>query len=75
MAFTNFVYIKLYRGTSHDVCFKVHKAGVPTKHRLGVHVRAVSALAEAVLTSAHNLCFEEKIMEIGIPPAYPSFAI
>ena len=31
--------------------------------------------AEAVLTSFHNLCFGAKIRKIGIPPAYPSFAI
>ena len=31
--------------------------------------------AEAVLKSTHNLCFGAKIRKIGIPPAYPSFAI
>ena len=30
---------------------------------------------EAVLTCTHNLCFGTKIRKIGIPPAYPSFAI
>ena len=31
--------------------------------------------AEAVLTSTHNLCFGAKIRKIGLPHAYPSFAI
>ena len=40
-----------------------------SKHRLWVHV------AEAVLTSTHNLCFGAKIRKIGIPPTNPSFTI
>ena len=36
---------------------------------------AEAVLGEAVLTSTHNLCFGAKIRKIGIPPAYPSFAI
>ena len=32
-------------------------------------------LAEAVLTSIHNLCFEAKIRKIGLPLQNPSFTI
>ena len=32
-------------------------------------------LAEAVLTSTHNLCFGAKIRKIGIPPHTPVFSI
>ena len=47
-----------------------------SKHRLWVHVRTAS-LAEAVLTSTHNLCFRTKIKNKKnmYTPAYPYFTI
>ena len=43
------------------------------KHRLWIHVRTAS-LAEAVLTSTHNLCFRVKITKKNVYPCKPQFS-